>query len=399
MPSEISSPRRIGAGFCGAVALAALAACAGTASVTPGETTTPARKPVAAESNESTNQQLAYARAEGQTVEAAWQWLKGHAAAAGDANAGEYTIGYAVSAPEGWYEGAGAAWHAAPAAGAHLQIVVRDGGDGRLVPQVVVRATLRDAAGKEVLSRTLPFGWYPLLNGYGDNVAIAGPRPFTLDVEIAPPDYRRHDPYNGDRFTLPTRVRFEGLAWPSSGAASAPLSEQRLDEQAALAKAQGAAYGRTMTEAMFTQAVDGKTVEAPPYQVACAIEYSEGYWHYHDGKFAYFLRAEESAERNAHVEIAPRDQATGRFISDLKVAATVLEEKGTPLGTQAEPLMWHPWLYHYGENWRVPRSAKTYRVKAHFDAPAFRRYGKQGAAIGPAGNVEFTGVTMKTGQK
>jgi hypothetical protein len=116
-------------------------------------------------------------------------------------------------------------------------------------------------------------------------------------------------------------------------------------------------------------------------------------------KLHYDVSFEQSAARNSHVEVGALDALTGRFLPDLKVRATVLRD-GHELGTMAQPFMWHPWLYHYGENWRVPRSG-SYDVRVHADPPPFRRYGPQvaGAAMATAIDTTFHGIRIVTGQK
>jgi uncharacterized protein involved in high-affinity Fe2+ transport len=61
--------------------------------------------------------------------------------------------------------------------------------------------------------------------------------------------------------------------------------------------------------------------------------------------------------------------------------------------------MWHPWLYHYGENWRVPGSG-DYRMRIRIDQPAFRRHDVQnGKRYREPVTVEFAHVPIRVGTK
>jgi hypothetical protein len=165
-----------------------------------------------------------------------------------------------------------------------------------------------------------------------------------------------------------------------------------------LAKKAGEAYSNTL-HVMYKQANDGKDTTMGDYFLACAVEYSEGYWYLKEGKLIYEMTNELSAARNAHVEVVARDERTGRFLHDLHVTATLYDNAGKKVDTRMEMFMWHPWLYHYGENWRVPHAGK-YRVHVHIDPPAYRRYGQTlGKQFVMPAEMDFTNITIKIGQK
>jgi len=44
--------------------------------------------------------------------------------------------------------------------------------------------------------------------------------------------------------------------------------------------------------------------------------------------------------------------------------------------TVQQPFIWHPWLYHYGRNWKLPGSGK-YAFQIHIDMPKFHRHDKE----------------------
>lgn len=63
----------------------------------------------------------------------------------GEQRAGDYLVGYAVEGAEGMYEWVGGAlgWRDPGDDNVHVEVAVRDAGDGRFVPAVRVVATLR----------------------------------------------------------------------------------------------------------------------------------------------------------------------------------------------------------------------------------------------------------------
>lgn len=361
--------------------------------------TSKAKRPVNAPSNEATKKQLALARAEGDAVDQCTAWIVQQAGnMAGTLNAGEYKITYAITSPEGWYSynNNSLSWQPPSDANAHLWLFVQDGADGRIVPPLNITAQIKDSRGNSILSKNLPFAWMPLINGYGDNINLPGDENYTLQVQINPPQYHRHDPYNGDRFTDVTKAEIPVTVSLSTLTNLKPLSEA-MEQQKTLSQNAGNAYANTLKN-MFKQANDGRDTVLNDYKVAFAVEYAEGYWDYEHGIFRYKVENDLSGRTNGHVEVAVLDAKTGRFLHDLNVTAT-LNKDGKDIGTKVEPFMWHPWLYHYGENWRVP-SAGKYDLHIHFDPPPYRRYGKNdGRQFARSLDFNFNNIKIKTGQK
>jgi uncharacterized protein involved in high-affinity Fe2+ transport len=360
------------------------------------QTTHPAR-PLTVKSNEATMKQLAYAKAEGDSVTNAINWILKQASNSGRLNAGEYTISYALGAPEGWYtfNNQMVNWQQPNESNAHLWVFVQDGADGRVVPPLDIKLTIRNTYGSLVESKKLPYAWMPLINGYGENILLPENANYQFVLEIEPPEYHRHDPYNGDRFMQKTTAVFE--VQYSGNSATKKLSDV-MENQQRLAQKAGQAYSNTL-QAMYKQANDGKDTTKGDYFFACAVEYSEGYWYQKNNKMVYKMDNELSAANNAHVEVVVRDKNTGRFMHDLPVTVTLYDASGKKLGTKMEMFMWHPWLYHYGENWRVPRPG-SYKVHVHIDPPPYRRYGKiSGKQFTSPEDLDFQNIMIKTGQK
>ncbi len=373
------------------------------------------------QSDEATAEELERARDQGNAVRQELEWVRAHeAVASAEMAAGEYRVAYTVTPalPYAEPDAGGRLVRHDPAPGeVHLGVVVRDAADGRVVPGLAVRATLLDASGRTLDARALAFGWYPLLNRYGDNLRWPGlgagsagggdPGAVTVRVEIAPPTYWRHDPSNGDRFAdsvtaefTNVTVRPAALARAAQAAASPASDTARLT----LAANEGAALARSLNEMANNVAVSGGSVRAGEYLPYIAFERSEGYWVPHGTNregvnLRYTIEADESAARNAHLEIGVRDSLTGRFMPGLHVRGTVLDAAGRTVGTYEPPFMWHSWIHHYGMNFRVAHSG-AYSVRIHADPPPYRRYGP-GAERLFAGPVDATIDHLKivTGQK
>jgi len=352
-------------------------------------------------STEASEAQLNLAHKQGYAEELALKWYLAHAApAAHQQPAGEYLVAYTLSAPEGWYDLAGEAlsWHE-PTGGAtaHLRIFVRDAADGRPLPGLTVQATFTPAGGAALPVQALPAGWYPLLAAYGENVALpTGTYHLRLDISALPT--RRHDPYNGDRLTHSAVAEFDKVPVAAEQLTrQAPLSDAAATD-AELAQAQGDAYHETLA-ALYEDANSGAAQPAGDYLAGYAIDYALAAWELQDGKFKYAIDTEESTQLNAHVEATVQEARTGRFVPGLHLLATLADGQGRPLGAQELPFEWHPWVFHYGENWRVPHSG-YYRLHLHADAPSFRRYGRTAGRVFARGfDVNFDSVRVVTGAK
>lgn len=354
-------------------------------------------------STEASEAQLNLAHKQGYAEELAEQWYLTHAApAARQQPAGEYFVAYTLSAPEGWYELAGEAlvWHP-PATGAtaHLRVFVRDGADDRPLPDLTVRATLTPAGGALPTAQDLPSGWYPLASAYGENVALpAGTYHLRLDISRLP--FRRHDPYNGDRLTRPVVVEFDQVPLAAMLAGQPPLSDAAA-AATELAQAPGAAYHQTLG-ALYENVNAGEARQVGDYLVGYAIDYALATWNLDEAKnkFRYEIDTEETTQLNAHVEATVQEARTGRFVPGLHLTATLADAQGHDLGTHELPFEWHPWVFHYGENWRVPRSGPAYRLRLRAEAPTFRRYGRTaGQVFSRRFDVSFDSVRVVTGSQ
>lgn len=175
-------------------------------------------------SDEASRDQLALARAQGDAYGRALRAMSVMDAHGRVQRAGDYLIGYEIEEAEGMYMPGkdGLRWQDPQAENAHLEVVVRDADDGRFIPGLTVRAVLADAAGREVLSETLPFLWHPWLFHYGRNIRVPGKGTYALRVRIDPPEFPRHDRVNGRRYADPVDVRFENVRIEETGQKHSP---------------------------------------------------------------------------------------------------------------------------------------------------------------------------------
>lgn len=98
------------------------------------------------------------------------------------------------------------------------------------------------------------------------------------------------------------------------------------------------------------------------------------------------------------MEVAVCDAADGRLIPGLEVEATLTGPDGEDLGTHPLPLLWHPYLCHYGRNWKVPGEG-AYTLGVRFPAPAFARHDEKNGRRSAEGAVHvFENVSIKDGQ-
>jgi hypothetical protein len=368
--------------------------------VTPAGRSSQPQMPLAAVSDEATRDQLRLASAQGDAVAEAVAFLTGTAAdLGGSAMAGEYDVAYAISAPEGYHElrGDSLVW-SRESGNVHVGVVVRDGRDGRLVPGVRVLASFLGIDGRPVAQAELPYSWHPLVNQFAGNLSLPRAGRYTLHVDVLPPTYRRHDPINGDRFEDAAFAEFTELNLDPA-ALRRRVTEVEPDRQAALARAQGDALRDALNEMLAGEAVDGAVARVGDYLVAVAVEFAETFW-VPDARGRLHLdqRAEYTSAKNAHVEVAVMDARTGRFLPGLTVQGTLLRD-GEPVVDEPVPLMWHPWLYHYGDYVRAPGSGRyTFRVRV--DPPPYPRYGREaGEQLAQPLETEFTDVRLRTGQK
>lgn len=160
------------------------------------------------------------------------------------------------------------------------------------------------------------------------------------------------------------------------------------------AREQGQAYQQAL-EYMTTQVAHCSKKSVDDYIIGSTVEEAEGLYHFKDGS----LEWEEPGDTNVHVEVAVCDAGDGRFIPSLTVYATLIDSQGKEIGTHQQPFLWHPTLYHYGRDWKVPGDG-DYTLRIRIEPPTFPRHDKtNGKRYTQSVEVEFPQVQIKTGRK
>lgn len=173
-----------------------------------------------------------------------------------------------------------------------------------------------------------------------------------------------------------------------------PNTSEASKEQLALARAQGEAYGRALEYMVRSVADTGGSTESGDYRIGYAVEKAEGMYEWSDGELVW----QEPGDTNLHVEVAVCDRSDGRFIPAVKVLVTLTASDGTTVGTHEQPLLWHPMLYHYGRNWKVPGDG-DYTLTVRVEPPTFMRHDEtNGQRFQEPVEVTFENVSVSTGQ-
>jgi hypothetical protein len=165
-------------------------------------------------SEESTSEQLGLARAQGAALEEALRAMDRESdSGVHRQRAGDYEIAVAVEEAEGMWGRSDVEleWEVPGDANCHVEVCVRDGADGRFVPDLRVVVTLVTPAGDIVGTNEHPFLWHPWLYHYGRNWTVPVGGPHRILVEIDSPSFHRHDHENGRRFREPVEVEFTGV--------------------------------------------------------------------------------------------------------------------------------------------------------------------------------------------
>jgi hypothetical protein len=172
-------------------------------------------------------------------------------------------------------------------------------------------------------------------------------------------------------------------------------SDEADKRQLELAREEGRADHRSLDYMVQEVAHTGAKKEIGNYVVGIAQEEAEGMYRPNgEGKLVW----EEPGEENCHLEVSVSDAADHRFIPGLDIEATLVSRHGETIGPFPVPFLWHPGLYHYGANIKVPGEGK-YDVKVRIAPPRFARHDRtNGNRYADPVEVEFSGIDVETGQ-
>jgi hypothetical protein len=365
-----------------------------TTTATKPNASTPVQPPAAEPGNRGTEEQLRLAQQQGKADTAVLDWVLANSGQLkGDTRAGQMRIAFTITPAEGWWDKAGEgklAWHDAPDDNVHLRIFILDLVDGRIIPGLNVRATLTDANGNKQ-SVPVDFGWYPLMNAYGGNVPMDTDSSYTLRVTV--------DPLSpGQHFERTTIAEFPPVQIASDAVSQLPLATVTASaNEADLLKPCNAALSAAIT-ALWQQSASGSEKPVGDYFVGYALDYSGPSMQIAGSKLRIKNLIDLTGKDNVRLSVLPRDSRTGRLIPGLKPQARLIANDGKLYGPGDLLLTWHPWLNHYQRNARIPRNG-LYKLRVHFDAPGFRRWGRESERFAAPADVDFGAVSLKSEQK
>lgn len=173
-------------------------------------------------------------------------------------------------------------------------------------------------------------------------------------------------------------------------------SDEADEKQLRMARQEGDAYHRSLQYMAGQKADAGGLQRAGDYIVAFAQERAEGMWMLHgEGKLVWM----EAGDENCHIEVVVSDAVDRRFIPGLDIKVTFRSEKGKSYGPMKVPFVWHPGLYHYGRNLKLPGDGR-YTIRIHVAPPKFMRHDKElGRLYASTVTAEFKDVLIKTGRE
>lgn len=173
-------------------------------------------------------------------------------------------------------------------------------------------------------------------------------------------------------------------------------SDEADSKQIAMAKKEGAAYQASLKYMAEEVADSGGMKRAGDYIVAYAQERAEGmYMLKREGE----LEWEAPSNENCHLEISVSDAGDERFIPYLDITASLTPKDGETVGPFKVPFVWHPGLFHYGVNLKVPGDG-DYRLDITIKPPTFMRHDEvNGKRYADTVKVTFDSIKIKTGQE
>ncbi len=112
----------------------------------------------------------------------------------GSTTSGDWDVSYIVEAAEPWYQAHGSHQSFRPPTGTethHIEIIPREAGTGRIVPDVPITLELVDESGSVVDTKRLNF-YYSTFFHYANNFSVPTSGSYTLRAELGAPTFLRH---------------------------------------------------------------------------------------------------------------------------------------------------------------------------------------------------------------
>ncbi|WP_373059770.1 iron transporter [Zunongwangia sp. H14] len=136
--------------------------------------------------------------------------------------------------------------------------------------------------------------------------------------------------------------------------------------------------------------------EVHDYIVSVVSEEAEGTYQFQDGELKWHVPPKDF---NTHMEILVRDKHDKRFLPGLKISAKVFDEDNQLVEEKDFPFFWHPFLNHYGANFKIPKEGE-YTVEVNFPAPEFPRHDEiKGKRFEKGVSEKFGPLTLEAGRK
>src|SRR5690554_6710405 len=78
-------------------------------------------------------------------------------------------------------------------------------------------------------------------------------------------------------------------------------------------------------------------------------------------------------DENIHIEIIVREKETLRFVPDIEVFCSLENKRFNFKRECDQPYIWHPFINHYGRNWKIPGDG-IYKAAVSINIPKFNRH-------------------------
>lgn len=170
------------------------------------------------------------------------------------------------------------------------------------------------------------------------------------------------------------------------------ISEEQKKEQ--IAREEGRAYERAL-ELMKSETSHAQA-EADDYIITVAAEEAEGMYDFSDGRLDWHV---PSGELDQHIEVVVQDKEDRRFVPGLEVTCKLYAVDGNFVDEKRQEFIWHPFLYHYGQNWNIPGPGK-YTARLTIRKPHWPRHDEmKGKRYAKDVTVEVGPLELKPGRK
>jgi len=244
------------------------------------------------------------------------------------------------------------------------------------------------------------FGWYPLINAYGGNIALDTDGTYALRVDIdADPELSLHSPHSAPLEAAPEEriARITVAEFPPVAISREEISGLPLATASAAAVEQELLKPfnevlRTAIAGWWRHAAAGEEKPMGDYFVAYAVKDSAGF----GTRLKNLL--DFSGKDEMRLALLVRDSRSGRILPGLEPQVTLVEAGSdreahpSPRPVSLAPA-WHPWLTPYANRVQL-RPDKRYRLHVHAAAPGFRRWGRESGRFGSDIDIEFSDVSL-----